>query len=282
MRWLAPLPFLLLLGWASQANAVGEPWAVAAGERFVRFSSRTVFGSGGFMVGGDYVDVGSTYIDSDLELYAEFGVTDALTVIGSATAFGYATMGDRATTYIGPLCLAARLGLPRLAERIEGLQLGLEVTAGFNPGFGDQRIGAALLADQRIWEYTATLEHHYFGAALRLGYRLDWGIYLLVQAGVRARNQPKDLGAIFHGTARLGLETEAGVDLEAGLLWLQPTGEVVRSNFSGATGSRQLGASISITLWLIDTFGVFAGAEGNFLAEAARPGPFVLAGLVHR
>lgn len=269
---------------ALPAPAAAEPWVLAPGDYYVRLANTTVFGTGGFMTDGSYVETGQSYIDTDFALYAEYGVGEALTLLGSATTLGYATMGPLATTYTGPLWLAARLRAPDLSAEVEGLEIGLEVQAGLNPGLGTRRIGAGL-ADGRIWEYAPGFERHQFAAALRLGYWLQvgtgWAGYLLIDAGARHESRPLDLGAIFYGAARLGLTSESGLEVEIVWRWHQPSGQIARHNLSGASGTRFAGARGAVTLWWSKNLGLYIAVEGRFIAAAARPGPYITTGLVH-
>ena len=101
---------LVLLLVAEVAHAGG--WTQAEDGYYAKAWWRSVTGKRVYTAGGGRSQkLPERFGDQALNLYGEYGLRDDLTLVFSATPYGYASFDDASTSYVGPLVGGARWGL---------------------------------------------------------------------------------------------------------------------------------------------------------------------------
>jgi len=274
----AVMALLMAAAVAAPQPAAAAAWTQTPGDAYLKIWGRLLVGSGGFLGDGSYVTVPGGFVDASIHTHVELGILPWLTLLASATPWGWALAGGRSTAYFGAVRVGARAGwaLPQWPA----LRLAGELRYGYNPGLGATLLAAGLVG-RRLWRYTPTVEGHDFDAEGQAGIGLPHGLWAVVTAGMRLRSRGK-LGPIVIGSAQLGWRSPIGIVVDARLMWHQPTGSVRSGNVSGAGGTRYVGGGASVAYWFNDAWGLFLGFEGGMQAEANAGAPVFLAGIEHR
>jgi hypothetical protein len=263
----------VLLGTMPAAQAAG--WTQAEGAFYAKAWSRAIMGSGMITAQGENVKLGDAYRDVGLNLYGEYGLTSALTLVGFAQPFGIAGFGEGDNqTYVGALGGGVRLG-----HALGRLQLAAELRYGYAPDVGTDPVGVGV-AEDVPFVLVPTVNTHRVDAELQAGMGLPFG-WWSASAGVRTFSA-EGLDPTIIGFAQLGWQINPRWVLDLHLNLNQPTGDVVITNVLGAGQTAYLGVGVSATWWFVDQLGLHLGVEGVARAESNAATPSLTLGLEAR
>lgn len=260
------------LAFSSPAQA---GWTRPPGELYLKLYNRLAIGPGGYTAGGAYVDFGFIAVDTSLQIYAEYGALEGVTVVAGGVPFGFSFGGGDETPYVGPLWAGFRLGSPEAL--LANLHVALEVRYGFSPGWGEVALFGGVVNGE-AWRFAPTEQTHLFDGELQLGYGLPWGLWASARAGMRYGTRDQ-WDAIAIGHAQLGWSSSVGVVLEAHVNVYQPLHTITRNNLSGAGPTRYVGAGLSVSYWVREHWAISAGVEGGLAFEANFAAPVITLGV---
>lgn len=277
--------FLALTGLCaliSSAQAGG--WTQPEGEGYAKLGMRGLTGSRGFLPDGSVTGLDGTFTDLRTEIYAEYGLSDRLTLVTLLAPVGLASFsgdadnaagtGDESTTYVGPLLVGARYGL-----KTDGaLRLAIEGHVGGTPGVGDDSVGLGSSDDGDPYSYTPAVAAMQGDLELQAGLGLSGGYWLSAGVGMRAwaaddaERDPAVTGSFQVGWASGTIV----VDLHMNLL--QPLGDVEAFEVAGTAQTAYLGIGPGFSWWFNPAWAMHVGLDSVLFAEAnAAAAPVVLA-----
>lgn len=297
VRWWAAL-----LALAPSAAAAGG-WTQPEGGYYVKVWNRLVTGERGYFNDGDSRDLGVRFTDWSLNVYAEYGVLDWLTVVLSVTPVAYATLSRAddaqeeprgiiagagpqgpvvneadATAYVGPLGAGARFAL------LQGtVNLAAELRYAYAPPLGDTVIGRGSNPWRwRPWIYRPTLEAHRFDGELQLGVGLPWGFWITAHGGARYTVSDDDIPAAATAFLQAGVSLPLGFVLEAHSAAYLPFDDVELNDIAGVGNTRYIGLGFGASWWFTPHWSITAGIDGAVLAESNLAAAPILFGVEHR
>lgn len=266
---------LVILALAPSTVLAGA-WTRPAGGTYVKVWNRSLIGSAAFGVEGDRRDMGQTYIDQALHVYAEYGLMDRLTLTGFALPAGYASVEDGDSAfYVGPIDLGLRYGLVQggpWAVSVEGQY-------GYAPEIGDEALASGV-ADGEAWVYVPTVSTQRFAGVASVGRGLSFG-WTAFSVGVRGFSED-GLDPAITGFGQLGWNPNASWTLDLHLNVNEPLGDVEIANVAGAGQTRYFGYGFGASWWATRHFGVNAGLEGVAYAESNASTPTITLGVEYR
>lgn len=272
MRW-ALAGAACLVPVAAQAGG----WTQAPEAFYARVVNRIIAGERGYDRHGDGQDTGGRFTDWQLQLYGEYGLTEALTLVAFATPAGHARFedGQRAsepgriagsTFYTGPIGLGARYGKP-----VGPLRLAVEGRYGYAPPVGEEAVGAGRFvcdaAPCERFTYAPGFSHHRFDGEVQAGLGLPAGLWLSVAAGMQAF-AGADLDPAVTGLAQLGWAGPWGLVVEMHFTLHHPLGTLTENQISGTGATRYVGNGLGLSWWFSPHVALTGGIDGAFLAES--------------
>lgn len=250
----------------SRASAAG--WTQPEDAYYLKLWGRMLKGSRAFGHDGELVDT-QPFTDLQLNVYGEYGVTDAWTALFYGTPTGYVTsIAD--TWFVGPLGLGVRRALLRA-----DLRLAVEARYALEPGIGDLDVFAQPGQASAEIVYVPVVDNHRGELELQLGHGLSFG-WLSAALGMRF-NAADGIDHAVIGGAQLGFRS-GSFQFELHVQTYQPLGDVTRTNASGAGQTRYVGLGIGIGYRFGDGFSVIVGADGGPARSNAAAAP-LLAGI---
>ncbi len=270
---------LLFIGLCA-APALAGGWTQPEGGLYAKLTDRLVSGSGGYLSDGSGEDLGGDYVDTQVQLYAEYGATADLTLVAHLVPYGYADFEAKAdgveggrTHYVGPLDVGARYGL--LTEG--ALRVAVEARYAWQPPVGD---GVLARGRDPVFEYEPTVAGHRFTGELQAGAGLPWGFWVALSGGW-TQLVVNETDPAFTAFGQLGV-SRWGVVLEGHVAAHLPTGDVTRNDVAGTRQTRYVGRGFSVSYWFVESFAMSFGRDGVFLVESnLRSAPYLF-GIEHR
>lgn len=262
----------ILLGILAAGPASAAGWTQPEGGHYARVVNRIVSGAKGYDRHGVSQRLFGTYDDWQLVAYGEYGLTDAVTLVAQLVPVGHASFeGEEiphsgpyqaAATYVGPLSVGARFGLP-----FGPVRLAVEGRYGYAPPIGDKPLIEDRFfpwtPEKEAFTYTPAVSHHRFDGELQVGVGLPWGFWLSGSGGARAI-AGADIDPALIGFAQLGWTSPWGLVVEAHFNALHPLGPIEANNIAGSGETRYIGRGIGLSWWLTDHVALTVGQDGGF------------------
>lgn len=259
----------LLLG-AVDARAAG--WTQPTGGLYLKLWERSLVGGTAYLADGSTDEVSETFVDQALNLYLEYGLTDALTLVAFGSPVGYAAYGDESAIYVGPLAAGLRYGLPLGAAR-----LAIEAHYGYAPDVGTDSLGGGVV-DGEAYVYVPAVETHRVEGELQLGVPLSFG-WTAASAGYRWLSHD-DLDPVIYGFAQLGWHASDAWVLDLHLNLHEPSGvDLEVANVAGAGQTRYLGFGVGASWWWAQAWALALGFEGVAYAQSNAATPTLTVGV---
>lgn len=254
--------------------AVGAGWTQPEGAAYAKLSYRGLFGSGAIDTKGETFDLPDAYSDQAINLYAELGLHDDLTLIVLSNPFGVAGSGDKSTTYVGRTAVGLRAG-----RAFGSTRLAIEARYGFAPDIGETSVADGV-AEGRTYRYVPTVQTQSYAGELQLGQPLSFG-WLALSAGVRAFSR-EDLDPAIIGFGQLGWNMNDTMTLDLHLNVHEVIGDVEVINVAGAGQTRYLGVGFGYSWWFSKSVAFNAAFEGVAYAESNAATPSLNLGFEYR
>ncbi|MCB9742123.1 MAG: hypothetical protein H6741_00550 [Alphaproteobacteria bacterium] len=253
---------MILLSFVSVALA---GWTQPAGHHYVKAGARGVVGSLAFPASGveaANVPVGRAQ-DWALQLYGEYGLTDAWTLVGQGAPLGWASYEGESTLYTGRLSVGAKRALLTGKHRLAATG-----SLSYTPPLGERDLTQGSLDGLSFIPTEST-----FGAGAGLSYGLGFGQNWLVANAGATWLSAAQLDPVVEGMVQLGRTTKRGNRWDLHLPWRLPLGPVeAPANFAGSGQTAYLGMGVGYTYtwgqgWGVATsFESVAAARANFAA----------------
>ena len=256
------------------ATATAGAWVQEPGHCYGKLWDRSMFGSGAYAATGlrDMLDVPS-YQDHQLNIYAECGIHNRVTLLFSATPMGYASSGGKGTFYMGPLSLGSRIGL-----KTEGtFRFAAGARYSFAPAIGD-----APLTQSNQAIYQPALENHFGELTIEGGAGFSLGsIPAFISTSLGARLQSaKGVDHALIGGIQFGITLIEHLQLMLNLHLYEPFFQPVEiTNTAGIGQTRYLGFGLNASYWVMKSLALFFTLDGVFYAESNAATPALLFGL---
>lgn len=239
-------------------------WTQAEGNYYAKFWARTMSGTAGFFPDGEVLELDTRFTDLSANIYAEYGITDGVTVSANSTPYGFAKVGDKSKGYLGEQAIGVRYGILRGA-----VPVAVEGRYGYSAGVGRGVVGSGIAKGQP-WFYAPTISTQTIDLSLQAGFGGSFGWINLGVGGKYYTHNHLD-EALY---ASLATGTSFGpVSLGLSFFYHEPFGDIEVNNIAGTAQTRYLGNALSATWWLSETMGVGLGAEGAIYAAANAAAP---------
>lgn len=261
---VASLVAVLVVAGVCQGQAHAGAWSQAEGAWYAKVWARAMSGSAGFFADGEVRELGVDFSDFSANAYAEYGVTDTITVTADATPYGYAKVGDSSRHYLGEDGVGVRYGV------LQGVvPVAVQARYGYASGLGDAVLGSGVVED-KAWVYAPTITTHVLDLSAQVG---AGGSVGWINLGIGAKAYSNEaLDEAVYGVLNAG--TSFGpVALGTSLFLHEPLGDIVVNNVAGTSQTRYLGVVVGATWWVSEGFGVGAGVEGVAYAAANAAAP---------
>lgn len=249
-------------------------WTQPAGSAYAKLWYRGIMGSGVFDTEGGTFEAPERYADHGVNLYAEVGLIDWLTLVVHTNPFGSASYGDESTTYVGRTNAGLRAG-----TGFGDTKLAIEVQYGFAPETGEEVIGTGVV-DNKAFVYLPTVGTQSYSGELQVGHPLSFG-WLSASAGVRGFSED-GLDPAIIGFGQIGWNVNRSMVLDFHLNLHEVLGDVDVINIAGAGQTRYLGFGLGYSWWFADSLGLNLGFEGVAYAASNAATPSLLFGLEYR
>ena len=254
--------------------ALAAGWTQPEGAAYAKLSYRGLFGSGVFGADGEIFEMPDGYTDHAVNLYAELGLRDDLTLIVLSNPFGYAASGDESTTYVGRTAIGLRAG-----GAFGNTRIAVEGRFGFAPDIGETSVASGVVGDQ-AYTYVPTVQTQSYTGELQVGQPLSFG-WLAVSAGVRGFSR-EGLDPAIIGFGQLGWNMNDTMTLDMHLNLHEVLGDVEVTNVAGAGQTRYLGIGFGYSWWFSKSVAFNAAFEGVAYAESNAATPSLNVGFEYR
>lgn len=271
---------VLLCAALCSGAAVAGGWTQAEGGLYAKLTGRVVSGDSGYLHDGTGEALGGELLDSQVQLYAEYGATEDLTLVCALVPHGYATFEEERegvsggrTHYVGPLGVGARYGLVTDGP----VRVAVEGGYAWQPPVGD---GALARGEAPGFRYEPTVSGHRVNGELQAGVGLPWGSWASLSGGW-TQLVADGVDPAFTGFGQVGV-SRWGVALEAHVTAHLPVGDVTADDVAGTRQTRYVGRGFSVSYWFVESFALHLGVDGVFFAESnLRAAPYLF-GVEHR
>lgn len=265
-----------IVGVAPRARAGGFTQPV--GSYYVKIWDRSLVSpseGAAFDADGKVVSGLSGFQDHQLNLYAEVGWLDGLTLLGFSAPVGWARFGRDSALYMGPTGLGARVRLLDFAVKVA-----VQGQYTYAPPLGDAALGTETAGPTKrpiSISYVPTVSTHAAELQLQAGYAMTWG-WLTGSGGFRANSQDR-VGHAATGFAQLGVSRFSPItfDLHANLYQSLDDIEVV--NLAGAGRTSYLGIGIGAGYALTERVAVVGSFESVMYAKSNAAAPSLALGV---
>jgi hypothetical protein len=248
---LRPLFLLLILAISQDARA---GWVQPPGAYYLKIWDRTLIGDRVFDLDGERPELPESYQDHALNLYAEYGVTEELTVLFHGSPIGYSSIGDESTVYSGLNWFGLRHALLRGT-----VPLALELKYGYSPPLGDGPLAEGTLAGARF-VYRPTFEQHLGRAQLSAG----WGSssVWVKTAAAAILSSADDIDPALEAALAVGWRSSFGLAATIDLLLHVPVRDPRVIDVTGFGNTRYLGVELTLAWWLNENVAINVAAGG--------------------
>lgn len=254
--------------------ALAGGWTQPTGQAYAKLWYRGLIGQAAFDTGGEIVDLEDGFTDHAVNLYAEVGLVDWLTLVVHTNPFGAASFAGGDTTYVGRTNAGLRAG-----TAFGDTRLAIEAQYGFAPSTGAESIGENVV-DGVPYFYAPTVETQSFSGELQAGHPLSFG-WLAVSAGVRGFTAD-GLDPAIIGFGQLGWNVASNMTLDLHLNLHEVLGDVEVNNVAGAGQTRYLGWGLGYSWWFTDAVALAVGFEGVAYAQSNAATPSLIFGIESR
>jgi hypothetical protein len=265
---------LVILFVAAAPSALAGGWTQPEGAHYAKVWSRTVVGQSAHTAGGDTVELPERFIDTSLNLYGEYGLTDTLTAVAFGSPIGWSKIGDASTAVVRTMSLGLRRGW-----RLGDTRLALEGHYGYSPNIGTDMLSAGE-AEGEPFIYVPSFESHRLSAEAQLGHPLGFG-WVSLSAGYRHYTAAA-LDPVIYSFAQLGWNLSSAWVLDLHFNLHEPLGEVDVTEVLGVGQTRYLGFGLGARYWLTPRFALFGGFEGDVYSRSNAATPSLMLGFESR
>lgn len=226
-------------------------WTQPEGSLYTKAWARSLRGGSGYFADGKSRGLGRRFQDLNLQLYAEYGLTQNWTLVASSTPLGHARFGREEAWYTGTQQIGARRAILRgpLVMAVEA-HVG---TSHLGPARGQDRLNPGEV-EGKPFHYRPVFPTHQADAELQLGYGGSWG-WATCNLGLRGYTS-QELDPAAYGFVQVGKSTSFGLVASAYLTAQVPFGDVTITNVSGTGQTRYAGYGVSLSWWFLDNLGV--------------------------
>lgn len=254
--------------------ALAAGWTQPAGNAYAKLSYRGLLGSGAFDADGGTFELPDPYADHAVNLYAELGLRDDLTLIVLSNPFGIASSGDESTTYVGRSAIGLRAG-----GAFGSTRLAIEARYGFAPDIGETSVATGEV-DGKAYTYVPTVQTQSYTGEVQVGQPLSWG-WLAASVGIRGFSRA-GLDPAVVGFGQLGWNMNDTMTLDLHLNLHEVLGDVEAINVAGAGQTRYLGVGFGYSWWFAQAFALNATFEGVAYAASNAATPSLNLGFEYR
>ena len=258
----------------SPSLALAAAWTQPAGGAYAKLSYRGLFGSGMFDLDGEIVELPDSFTDHAVNLYAELGLLDDLTLIVLSNPFGMASSGDESTTYVGRSAIGLRAG-----RAFGTTRLAIEARYGFAPDIGETSVATGVV-DGKPYTYVPTVQTQSYTGEVQVGQPLSFG-WLAASVGIEGYSRA-GLDPAVIGFGQLGWSMNDTMTLDLHLNLHEVLGDVTAINVAGAGQTRYLGLGLGYSWWFAKSFALSATFEGVAYAESNAGAPSLNLGVEYR
>ncbi len=258
-------------------SAEAGPWTQPKGEYYLKLWNRTLVGRQIFVSERTTARLPENYQDHQLNVFAEYGLSNDLTLTLLGSPVGFAGFGDERRFYSGGAAAGVRYQLTGGA-----LKTAVEVQVGGRPDSGS--LGSGMVEVQRedrieMDEFDAVPS---VGAAhgtleLSVGYGLPF-FWWTASTGLRAFTNSQ-LKPAYYLNGQIGWISDFDLVLDVHVSWYYSAGDIGPINVYGAGQTRYLGLGLGASYWLTDHFAINAGFDGAFFATANAATPSFIVGV---
>jgi hypothetical protein len=266
---------LVLLVSLSPALAFAGGWTQPEGNAYAKLWYRGLFGSNAFGADGETFELPDSFTDQAVNLYAEVGLHDHLTLVVHSNPFGMASIGDGSTTYVGRTAVGLRGGLAMGKTR-----LAIEGQYAFAPDIGEEAIASGVADTGEAFTYIPAVKTQSISGELQIGHPLSFG-WLVAHAGWRGFTR-SSIDPVITGFAQLGWNINQSWVLDAHVNLNEPLGDVEVTNVAGVGQTAYLGVGFGLSWWFSEAFALNTGFEGVAYARSNAATPTLTLGVEYR
>lgn len=266
---------LVLLISLPPALALAGGWTQPAGSAYAKLWYRGLFGSNAFGADGETFELPDSFTDHAVNLYAEVGLHDNLTLVVHSNPFGRAAGSDGSTTYVGRTAVGLRGGLAMGDTR-----LAIEGQYSFAPDIGEESVATGVADTGEAFVYIPTVKTQAISGELQIGHPLSFG-WLVAHAGWRGFTR-EGLDPVITGFLQLGWNISSSWVLDLHTNLNEPLGDVEITNVAGAGQTAYLGVGLGLSWWFSEHFALNTGFEGVAYAKSNAATPTLTLGLEYR
>ena len=265
---------ILLMLAVCPSLALGAGWTQPEGAAYAKLTYRGLLGAAAFDTEGEIFDLPESFSDHAVNLYAEMGLRDNLTLIVLSNPFGIAASGDESTTYVGRSAVGLRAG-----RAFGSTRLAVEARYGFAPDIGETSVATGTVGD-RAYTYVPTVQTQSYTGELQVGQPLSFG-WLAASLGILGYSRA-GLDPVLTGFGQLGWNMNETMTLEMRVNVHEVLGEVDVINVAGAGQTRYLGIGFGYSWWFAESVALTAAFEGAPYAESNAGTPSLNLGFEYR
>lgn len=254
--------------------ALAAGWTQPEGAAYAKLSYRGLFGSNAFDTEGGTFELPDAYSDHAVNVYAELGLRDDLTLIVLSNPFGVAGAGDESTTYMGRSAVGLRAG-----RAFGSTRLAIEARYGFAPDIGETSVATGVVED-KAYTYVPTVQTQSYTGEIQIGQPLSFG-WLSASVGIRGFSR-EGLDPAVIGFGQIGWSMSEATTLDLHLNVHEVIGDVDAINVAGAGQTRYLGVGLGYSWWFSKSVAFNAAVEGVAYAESNAATPSLNLGFEYR
>ncbi|MEL7370786.1 MAG: hypothetical protein AAFN74_17835 [Myxococcota bacterium] len=262
---------------ASTGPAFAGGWTQAKGAYYVKVWDRTLIGREVFVTERTTARLQDSFQDHQINVYAEYGLTEDFTLTLNGTGLGLAIFGDEQRLYSGGGALGLRYGLAK-----GNLPIAVEVQLGARPSSGSLATGSVEFnrsgaIETELFDAAPSVGTGHGSLELQGGFGLPF-LWMAGSAGLRGFTNGQ-LKPAFYIKTQIGWISAFGLVLDLHMNWYHATGAIGPINVYGAAQTRYLGFGLGASYWLTEHIGINAGFDGVFFATANAATPALLLGM---
>lgn len=269
-RWGLCALFFAVASFGTMSVAHAGAWTQPEGEHYAKVWALALVGAAAFDAEGEITEVPDFRLFS-MNYYAEYGLSDAWTVVSGGRPVGHATFDGNAALYVGDLSLGVRRGF------LNGpVRLGIEGQIGYQGAAGDQNLAptdALYTFKPAVASATGRLEG-------QLGITIPNG-WISANLGVKAFTSDEISTAVV-GSFQIGYTIAQKVVLDLHFPVNIHTGELDSRNITGSGESDYVGAGLGVSWWVNPNVALNVGFDGVLFARSNLATPALTFGVEFR